>query len=68
MKKVLLAIAAVALIGLASCSKEKTCKCTTKDGDGNVVSTNTYTINKEDGSDCSKFEAGFSGIGSIKCK
>ncbi|MCF0200491.1 MAG: hypothetical protein HUK16_03835 [Bacteroidales bacterium] len=28
MKKVLLAIAVVAMLGFASCSKEKTCKCT----------------------------------------
>lgn len=28
MKKVLLAIAVVAMIGLASCSKQKQCKCT----------------------------------------
>lgn len=38
MKKVFLAIAVMAMIGFASCSKEKTCKCTYETSIGGIVS------------------------------
>ena len=34
MKKVLLALAVIGMIGFASCTKEKNCKCTYKDAQG----------------------------------
>lgn len=49
MKKVLLAIAVVAMIGLASCSKQKQCKCT-----GTLLGTEMsteVTIDREDSCD-----------------
>ena len=49
MKKVFLAIAVVAMIGLASCSKQKQCKCT-----GTLLGTEMsteVTIDREDSCD-----------------
>lgn len=50
MKKILLAFAVVGMITLASCSKEKDCKCTTSiTGDAIANSSTTTTVHIEDG-------------------
>ena len=64
MKKVLLAIAVVAMIGLASCSKAKDCKCTATIG-GVSVDLGTYHI--EEG-DCSDLETTVSGYSVVSCE
>ena len=65
MKKVLLAIAVVAMMVLgASCSKEKDCKCTATVG-GVTVEVGTYHI--EEGS-CSDLETTISGYQVVTCK
>lgn len=65
MKKVLLAIAVVAMIGLGtSCSKEKDCKCTATVG-GVSVEIGTYHI--EEGS-CSDLETTIAGYQMVTCK
>ncbi len=48
MKRVFLSLAVIAMIGLASCDKEKTCKCTTE---SNGLSVESEEIIQE--GDCS---------------
>lgn len=45
MKKIILPIAAIALLSFASCKKDHTCTCTnTSTAPGYVTNTDTYTI------------------------
>ncbi len=63
MKKVFLAIAVIAMIGLASCSKEKQCKCTGKLA--GVEISKEVTIDK--GEKCNDLEADYSWA-EIECR
>lgn len=63
MKKVLLAIAVIALIGCASCSKEKDCKCQANLG---AVTIDLGTTHITEGS-CSDLETTFSGYELVTC-
>ena len=56
MKKVILAIAVLAMIGFASCSKEKQCKCTGKLA--GVEMSTEVTIDKSDS--CNDLEGDYS--------
>ncbi|MDD4216632.1 MAG: hypothetical protein PHZ24_04770 [Bacteroidales bacterium] len=50
MKKLLLGFAVIGMISLASCSKERDCKCTTSiTGDSIATSSSTSTVHIEDG-------------------
>ena len=65
MKKLVLALAAVAMLALGtSCSKEKDCKCTATVG-GVSVEVGTYHI---DEGNCSDLETTISGYSVITCK
>lgn len=64
MKKVLLAIAVIALIGCASCSKSKDCKCTATVG---AISVDLGTTHLDEG-DCSDLETTFVGYQFVSCK
>ncbi len=63
MKKVFLALSVVALFALSSCNKEIECECDTI-SNGNVVDTNTFTIEEDD---CSSLEKDM-GTSKIECK
>ena len=64
MKKVILAIAVLAMIGLASCSKEKDCKCTATLY-GVSVDLGTYHITE---GSCSDLETTISGYSVVTCQ
>ena len=68
MKKVF-AIVALATLGLASCKKDYTCACTTKDGDGDTISSSSETItdHRSDAkAQCEENEGSFAGY-SVTC-
>lgn len=64
MKKVFLAIAVLAMIGMVSCKKSNECKCKTTDPNG-ITTTTTHTL--EEGHTCEQFEVAVAGY-TIKCK
>jgi hypothetical protein len=45
MKKIILLAAAVAGLSMASCKKDYTCRCESKDSSGAVLSESEFTIN-----------------------
>lgn len=64
MKKVILALAVLAMIGFASCSKEKDCKCTATIGG---VSVDLGVTHITEGS-CSDLETTISGYSVVSCE
>jgi hypothetical protein len=45
MKKVMLAVATIAFLGLTSCKKDYTCACTTTDSSSSTSVTQSTTVN-----------------------